>query len=424
MRGWEMNRTDRSSNIWRTVCLFVFSILLIAGITEIGARVWLERFASLSTFLRFASFQQLTSENLGRARASGTSDEMKGFQNALYLKYTARPYIRYIPTPNYVRGDTSHNSLGYRGEEFELQKPAGEFRIVCLGGSTTYTSLVQDNNKTYPAQLREHLRARASNNILVVNAGAEGYASYDSLINFQFRVLELSPDMIIVYHGVNDINARLVKPEAYVSDASGMHAEISVDSFMPPLYEYSTALRIILISAGSLEAHSNLTRAINPPADTYLLWQFIDQRSRGVYPRGYFRHVSAAEILRKNPPQYFQRNLYNLIRLAKAHDAIPVLATFAHSPKFVDNPFASSPEFAAAYAEMNEIIRRLAESEGIPLFDFAAVFPDDMDLYWEGLHVNEKGAALKGRLFADYLIAENLVPAGSNSNGTPSFQPE
>jgi len=86
-----------------------------------------------------------------------------------------------------------------------MPKPAGQFRIVCLGGSTTYTSDVKDYRDSYPYLLEKYLKAQGYNDVTVVNAGAGSWSSWESLINFQFRVLDLDPDLIIVYHGINDI---------------------------------------------------------------------------------------------------------------------------------------------------------------------------------------------------------------------------
>ena len=55
-------------------------------------------------------------------------------------------------------------------------------------------------------------------NIEVINAGVPGYTSWETLINFQFRVLDIEPDLIIIYHGTNDTHARLVLPKFYQSD--------------------------------------------------------------------------------------------------------------------------------------------------------------------------------------------------------------
>jgi len=48
------------------------------------------------------------------------------------------------------------NSLGYRGSEIPLEKPADELRIFVAGDSYTFGSFV-DNDETLPAQLESSL---------------------------------------------------------------------------------------------------------------------------------------------------------------------------------------------------------------------------------------------------------------------------
>ena len=72
-------------------------------------------------------------------------------------RWAPHPYLNYYPAPNYRSGLRSHNSLGYRGGEFTVEKPDGTYRIVALGGSTTYTNAVVDDAQTFTAQLEKIL---------------------------------------------------------------------------------------------------------------------------------------------------------------------------------------------------------------------------------------------------------------------------
>jgi lysophospholipase L1-like esterase len=110
-----------------------------------------------------------------------------------------------------------------------------------------------------------------------------------------------------------------------------------------------------------------------------------------------------------NPPVYFQRNLENMVSIARAHDVVPVLVTFAPSPLFDDLPRVASEEYIAAYREMNEVVRVVAVKTHTNLFDFAMRFPNDRRYFVDGRHVNEEGCRLKSELFADYLIESGLL---------------
>ena len=115
-----------------------------------------------------------------------------------WLLYQPHPYLSYALTPGYVNGKVRHNSLGYRGKEITSPKPKGLFRIVAMGGSTTYTIAVDDDVKTYPALVESLLQQQlGKRRVDVVNAGVAGYTSYESLVNLQFRILDLKPDLLI-----------------------------------------------------------------------------------------------------------------------------------------------------------------------------------------------------------------------------------
>jgi lysophospholipase L1-like esterase len=138
-------------------------------------------------------------------------------------------------------------------------------------------------------------------------------------------------------------------------------------------------------------------------------WAFVMQARGGIYPQGIFETVGADEMLRKNPPVYFERNLRNMVAVARHWKIQPVLATFAASDQVVDPPF-DSPTVAAALQEMNQLIAKLGRELEVPVFDFARVFPATPDLYIGAFHMSEKGARLQARMFADFLEDNELLP--------------
>lgn len=377
------------------VALLILSSLVSFILIDITCGIWIERFADNRSFLIYASFDQLT--------------RRRGYEEPLY---TPHRYIGYYPTPGYERGKNRHNSLGYRGAEFAVSKPAGEYRIACLGGSTTYTTEVEDWRKSYPALLEKFLREEGYSHVTVVNAGAGNWSSWESLVNFEFRVLDLDPDMIIVYHAVNDIHPRLVwPPEAYRGDNSGYRAAPSRTYHVPRVWEHSNIVRVLMIRFGMIRSHSDLERSLDVHASTYFGEIFRRQKSLRIYPQGIFKVVDAERMLEANPPVYFRRNLENLLSIAKSRGVKSVLATFAYSHRFPNEPRVSSQEYVTALDEANAMIREIATRLGVHLFDFSKVFPDDPALYHDGRHVNEEGAALKAELFGRFLLQESLIPA-------------
>ena len=385
--------------------LFVIELVLLAGFgaLELGSRLWLDEGASEVLFRRFASQAQL------QERYADPTDK----------RFVPHRYIGYRPTPNYKArrekggGITSHNALGYRGADFPLEKPPGEFRIVCLGGSTTYTTSVGNDHEAYPQMVEKFLRAGGDDHVRVINAGSPAWSTYESMINFQFRVLELDPDLIVVYHAVNDIHTRVVWPTtAYRGDNSGRRQAVVGGTSTPAPWEYSTFLRILAVSAewATPASYVSPERILftEGPA-TFHAHEFFHQWAAKRYPSGLFTKVPVQRMLDAHPPIYYERNLETIIALARAHGVGVMMATFATSPEFPESARASSPEYQGAYPQMNAVMKRVCARNDVPCYDFAADFPRTKEYFDDGRHVNKKGAQLKARLFARFIVENDLV---------------
>jgi len=108
------------------------------------------------------------------------------------------------------KSDTiSINSLGFRGNEFSLQKPDEIYRIFMLGGSTVFGHGATSDQTTIPGYLQEFFRDSSGKyEIEVINSGIQGADSFTELNLIETKLLDLSPDMIIVYDGWNDLRAQ------------------------------------------------------------------------------------------------------------------------------------------------------------------------------------------------------------------------
>lgn len=309
--------------------------------------------------------------------------------------WTPHPYLAYAPTPNYRKGQTFHNSLGFRNDEFPLDKPDGVYRIVALGGSSTYDVSIKDNSEIFTAQLEKLLKEKYSyTKVQVINAGVPGYNSWEMLANLEFRVLDLDPDLVIIYEGTNDVHARLVQPAAYRGDDSGRRQAWKAPRVS--LWEHSALLRI-------LSRALNITRQVSVDdfvsSPTYVSWPFESRLKEN--------DLDPAEILEENPPIYFRRNLENMIAIATEHDVQILFSTWAYSPNL--NDYASQTYYQQGFRENNDVVKEVAASHDIPMFDFAAVMPQEA-IYWaDGRHVNEAGALVKARLFAAYMHDHGLI---------------
>lgn len=372
----------RGGAVLHKLLISACALLLLGLALEVAARVWLTRYATDEVFLDYASVAQL-----------GASD--RPAQGGV-----GHPYMGYAPAASLVRGEDRTNALGFRGDEIVQPKPDTEFRIVCLGGSTTFTTCEKDYTLSYPAQLEGFLRQNGNDAVRVVNAGVAGFASWETLVNFEFRVLDLEPDLVIVYHSVNDILPRLVwPPEAYRGDNTGYRAS-PTNLISPGFLEHSTVLRILLVRSGKVRSHARLDRSFFARANTF----------RGLRPHE-GEQIEATRMLDENPPVYFKRNLENLAVMARHHDIVPLLVSFAHSTRFEHDPRPEHREFfERAYVEMNDAVLAAATDSGAEYMDLARDFPEDLELWCDGVHLNAEGALLKAQRIGAFLLERGLVP--------------
>jgi len=396
----------------RNLGVAALSSLLALVLAELLARAWLLNLAGDEAFRTYASVSQLE-QRLG-AEAQSISP------------YAPHRYVGFVPSPGFRQEPNRHDARGYRGAPVSVPKPDGELRIVCLGGSTTYSDGVKDPADSYPAQLEQELHGRGLRKLRVVNGGASGYSSWETLINFQLRVLDLAPDVVIVYHALNDIAGRLVwPPSAYRGDNSGAVSLASNLGADTPLLERSTLARIALVRFGWAPSHLGLFRNFARPAPSNRFWDFMRQLQRGTYPSGLFRRVSAEEILSRNPPIYFRRNLENLVHVAHGNGIRPVLLTFAHCDCGKGNVALQAPEIRRAIAEHNEVILAVGKALDVPVYDLAAAFPGERRYFVDSVHFTAEGNRERAVLIADFLVREGIVPrppaAGAKPRGpTPS----
>jgi lysophospholipase L1-like esterase len=356
------------------IILPLFSILLTLILLEIGARLWLNYLATPEQYDRFVLYTNIKPADFA---------------------FTPHPYLSYYPTPNYRKGQTAHNSLGYRGDEFPLKKPASVYRIVVLGGSSTYDVRIEDNADIFTAQLEKQLHEKYGyQNVQVINAGVPGYNSWELLANLEFRVLDLDPDLVIIYEGVNDVHARMVEPSVYRGDDLGRRQAWQAPRVA--LWEHSALLRILSRTMNA-SRQVGIDDFVSSP--TYLSWPFDYRLLED--------NVDPVEILKENPPVYFQRNLENMVAVAKEHKVKIMFSTWAYSPYLKD--YASETYYQLGFKENNAVVKAVATDQHIPLFDFAAVMPQDTKYWADGRHSSEAGAVVKAGLFAEFIDAQGLI---------------
>ncbi len=350
-----MLQPSRPRQRWRRIALaFALSCVLL----ECGWRAYLFLLAPPERLGKFARMDQMP---------------------PAAFRFRPHPYFVYALNESFVSADglNRHSSHGTRGAEFEVRKPAGTTRIVCIGGSTTYETGVRDDRETYPALVGELLRSQhAHPEVEVINAGVPGYTSWESLSWLELSVLEWQPDFIVYYDNTNDVHPRLVEPETYRSDDAGYRRAWDDDVRW---WDHSLVLRWLGVQAG-----------FSPRND------LVERSTRA---ENVARDPDAA--LKANAPRWFRRNLELMATVCRARGAELVLASWAWCPTKGD--LAGEDLYQRAFAENNAVLADVARERSLPWFDFQSRMPTDPELWHDGAHVNPAGARRKAELFAEFL---------------------
>jgi lysophospholipase L1-like esterase len=111
--------------------------------------------------------------------------------------------------PNQENQSITINSLGFRGDEFSVDKSDSTYRIFMLGGSTMFGYGATSDKTTIPGYLKEFFyRDYEEYDIEIINSGIQGADSFDELNLIKTKLLNYSPNMIIIYDGWNDLRER------------------------------------------------------------------------------------------------------------------------------------------------------------------------------------------------------------------------
>ena len=99
--------------------------------------------------------------------------------------------------------DYKFNSNGLRNLEVIIPKPDDVFRIIAIGGSTTFGG--EKNDTTWPGHLERILNELVvGKKIEVINAGKPGINSGHEFNYLRNEVNRLEPDLVLMYDGWND----------------------------------------------------------------------------------------------------------------------------------------------------------------------------------------------------------------------------
>jgi tetratricopeptide (TPR) repeat protein len=236
------------------------------------------------------------------------------------------PYVGFAPqlpvfvprdvdgTPQMVTADNKQR--WFNPQQFAASKPEGVYRIVALGGSTTY-GRPYDDATSFSGWLRELLHELAPEKTWeVINAGGISYASY-RVVHVMEEMKQYQPDLFLVYTGHNEFleerTYRHVKQlPTLVRTLGGWLAHLRTYSAMHRLVHSRSRAKPHESAAGG--SRSELVE-LEPEVRTRL--------DQGVGPDAYSRDSVLAEQVN----EHFRYNLHRMAAVARDCDASLILIT-------------------------------------------------------------------------------------------------
>jgi lysophospholipase L1-like esterase len=268
-------------------------------------------------------------------------------------------------------------------------KSPDEFRIFCLGGSTTHCC--------YPGDLETALRdefVRHGKRLEVVTAADVSWTSAETFIDFGLRCIPYQPDAVIVYHGINDVWPAFGKE--WSPDYAHWRRRLIRNT--PLVWDYLPHL--LDTSAAFVQLRAWVEGATRVWTWKRAMMQYVPDFSHDPY------HGVAP----------FRENMTNLIALARARRIPVILVTHAYNAEF------ENERYLQALRDINEVTRSLAdESNGVFLVDAAAQIQGDYRLMEDVCHFRRDGdgETLLVGLLADGVrryILDRSSPAGEGGN--------
>ncbi|MEC9376042.1 MAG: SGNH/GDSL hydrolase family protein [Pseudomonadota bacterium] len=298
--------------------------------------------------------------------------------------FYAHPYSAYAIKPGYKRGDFERiNPDGFRGNDLTNDSSDELYRIVAIGGSTTFGVYVPWD-QSYPYHLELELRNRInSKNIEVVNAGMTGSTSAESLHRLFTQILSLKPDMVIIYHAYNDLF-----PRVFNNFQKDYYHWRKSDPNNPPGMTRFYLWRLLI-------------RAINPSAfhENYDLQNYVLKLEN--LPES---DTDRLKNFDQSSSDAFAFNMENIILTLKANNIQPVLSTFAIHPDIWHwNDTFPAYVWEEGIRQNNEVIQLLGVKHSLPVVPFEEAMRGIKfrKYYSDSIHMTPEGNVRKAKLFAD-----------------------
>jgi len=304
------------------------------------------------------------------------------------------------------KGGCRTNALGLRSGPVGAKQP-GEFRILALGESTTFGVGVPDR-LAYPQRLEALLReSGACPQCRVINAGVSAWSSFQSRRYLETEGLALQPDLVLVYHEINDYMPASFR-NAGQSEAAMLRSDLQLHDSMQ-----ETLGRRIVASSAFLRwlTYHQARRAVAGLKDAprFVPPDAIGLPEIGLRPlvvRTEDEHrakVNEAALPTRVPPPERRRMFEEMLALCRSRG----IALVAIHPSYR----ATSPHACVLTEFCRE--RAVPMLEAQPVLHREGLAPEAM--YLDKMHPTARGHEALAEALAEFLTAEKLLPTSPAS---------
>jgi lysophospholipase L1-like esterase len=325
------------------------------------------------------------------------------------------PFLQFIPS----KAQNLHiNQWGFRGDEITKQKSKNTYRVFLLGGSTVFNSGVI-YEKNVSKRLEEMLSQKyPEKKIEVINAGVDGYTSEHSLIQYLFYIKDFSPDMIIMWHGINDwyysCTPKQYAYTSYKSDYShhlGADAQMVFAHFQPsPLLSFHSVLvdQIGIFLKDNL--YSDITTKIKQAApfpgiyskkSLHKTYKMTSYSSLPSYKRNLQSFITAIKndqvtLLLGNQPYLYKKNISDTEQKVLLFPVVNCMKA--------DGSYPSLESMILAMEAYNKTIEEKAQENSIPFINLEKALPKTLKYFTDDVHYTEKGNAVVANKLYESII--------------------
>jgi lysophospholipase L1-like esterase len=286
------------------------------------------------------------------------------------------------------------NPLGFRSRTLNtLEKGPGVYRIVFIGGSTTY-NVDLPHEHTFPGIVEAKLEGRG---VEVANAGLPGATTNAVVAELVHAILPLRPDLVLCLDPVlNDFH------ESLRADWDPSMRYLAADPPQPGFLEWLAGRSRFLSlfdtrAAEAPNAHALLARRARACREDPVCDPDPSLLLRGL------EHFETMErvLLELCQAEHIACGLITEPALLKP-DMSPAERAVVSSTAIVGTRYNLRPETELAALEAyNETTRRNAAAHGGLLVDAERIVPKDLEHYFDDVHLTTRGNEVIARAVLD-----------------------